>query len=55
MRKCDVILRFSITERLKVGTKWLDWDQAVKKAIEKIKNKYKWKDVCILNTNWEYF
>ena len=53
--KCDVILKFIVTEKVKVNTLWLiDWWEAVKKATEKIKKKYKWKEIDIIGSNREY-
>lgn len=53
--ECNVILRFTLTEKLKVNTPWVvDWNIAVEKAKEKIKKKYKWKEIIFTGSNREY-
>ena len=53
--KCNVILNFTVTETIKVNTPWIvDWWEAVKKAEEKIRKKYKWKKINFISNNREY-
>jgi len=53
--KCNVILEFTVIEKLKVNTPWIiDWWEAVKKAEEKIRKKYKWKEINFIDSKREY-
>lgn len=53
--KCDVVLKVTLIEKLRINTYSLNWEEATKKAIEKIKNKYRWKEpVYTTVVDWEY-
>ena len=54
MPRCEIIMEVTVVEKFTVNTPWFNWTEAIKKAEEKMKKKYKWKEVTIGRSNRKY-